>query len=270
MEFTKNNKTGYTQAIISMLIIFCTFLPFAKPTIENGWDTYHRTTSAMLEYTTFLAADKKTYIGVFFVISMMLQLVNILVQPRRNNATLPIVAGLTGGISILMLHIQIDKVENEHYYIDYTWGFYLMLILYATQAMIPFFAYGEKETEKNELKHENIDVLFEQKESHTCKDADKTAVTAENETIVKTEASSPVSESVNPIANKEMDEQLEIERHENELLKEELRMLKAKAEQVQKEKKLKENIEKERQEKEMLLKEIAKLKRQLEESENNA
>lgn len=261
MEFTKNNKTGYTQAIISMLIIFCTFMPFYKGGIDNGYYSYYKTTSAMLEFTTFLAADLKTHIGVFFVISIMLQLVNILVQPRRNNATLPIVAGLTGGISILMLHSQIDDAEKNGVKITYLWGFFLLLALMALQIIIQITA--TKEVKEEKLTYEK---LFKEEKATTHEKNEESAEEAITET--KTEASSP--EPVIPNKVEEIDEQLKKEMQETDMLKEELRILKAKAEQVQKEKKLKENIEKERQEKEMLLKEIAKLKRQLEESENNA
>lgn len=262
MEFTKNNRTGYTQAIISILIIFCTFMPFYKGGIDNGYYSYYKTTSAMLEFTTYLAINKKVYLGIFFVISMMLQLINIFAQPRKNNAILPILAGITGGISILMLHSQIDEVEKNGIKISYSWGFFLMLALMALQIIIQIIS--NKEADEEKLTHEK---LFKEEKATTHEKNEESAEEAITET--KTEASSP--EPVIPNKVEEIDEQLKKEMQETDMLKEELRMLKAKAEQIEMEKKKQqEKIEQERQEREKLQEEIAQLKEMLKNDEKNA
>ena len=250
MEFTKNNRTGYTQAIISILIIFCTFMPFYKGGIDNGYYSYYKTTSAMLEFTTYLAINKKVYLGIFFVISMMLQLINIFAQPRKNNAILPILAGITGGISILMLHSQIDEVEKNGIKISYSWGFFLMLALMALQIIIQIIS--NKEADEEKLTHDDIEKLFKQEETSPCeKDKDLTA-----EVTPETESAAAAPEPAVQNMNKGIAEQLKKEMQETDKLKEELRMLKAKAEQIEMEKKLQE--------------EIAQLKEMLKNDEKNA
>lgn len=282
MEFTKNNKAGYTQVIISFLIIFCTFLPFIEVTYGNDYYHFEKTTSAMLEFTTFLVADKKTYIGYLFVLFFMLQLANIFVQSHKGNRFISLVAGVVGGISLILLHNQVKETENNlGNKLNYQWGFYLLLILIAAQIVHKLIT--NQELSEETATNEDVNELFEQAESEK-KEYTQTVAETERKTadavvaeVVQEVAVAPAvtveAMTEEPIEDSELEalkaeaeklkaiqamlkaeeeakQKLAKEKLEKEQLEDEYRRLKAQAEQIEQQKREKERLEKERLEKE--------------------
>ena len=129
MKLNKNNKRGYLQTIISILIIFCTFIPYSE-FVYGG--RIHFSYSAMV---AFSQNEQEQHLGIFFMLFILFHLVNILIQSKRNNKIAAIVAGAFGFFPILLMHLEYVNFEKElraysnSDYINYGTGFYFILIL---------------------------------------------------------------------------------------------------------------------------------------------
>lgn len=291
MRLNRNNALGYFQAAISFFIILFTFLPYID--IAEGY--YHDDISAMTSYTQLFVKDEKVHIGVFFVIFILIQYLNIFIQSKKNSA-FAIFSGLFGLIPILMMHFYIDDIEseaNEYYYdsinYNYTFGFYIIVVLAAAQTVLQTIAVlaklnissshsagqassgnmlNELRTETEELKRQ-----LEMQEAQGAHRQEKTGTERliEKERLEKEQLQDEYMQ-LKAKAEQIEKERIEKERREKEQLQKEYQQLKAKAEQMERERLERERLEKERLEKEHLQKEIIRLKELLKknETENEA
>ena len=262
MKFTKNNKIGYLQAIISFFIVESAFLPFVH---ENS----HSAVSAIWAFTSFLTFDFKTEMGVFFVIFIMLELINIFVQSKKNIGILTIITAGSGIIPLTMYNSYLNSLEIWHP--EYQYGFYLIVVMLSLQAVIQvlaFLQYLSKQTEMETATDYTTPVELEEKPIEQITENRKIEIKANNEEIRNTEVAAEEVENLELEDNEqevleaeaetlraqqamlkeaeEMKQQYEKEKQEKEQLEEEYRMLKEKAEQVKKEQEEKERIERER------------------------
>lgn len=278
MRLNKNNALGYLQAAISFFIILFTFLPYIDISVEY----YHKDVSAMTSYTELFIEDEKVHIGVFFVLFILIQYLNIFIQSKKNSA-FAIFSGLFGLIPILMMHFYIDDIESEtnKYYsyinYNYTFGFYFIVVLTAAQAVLQTIAFlaklnissshsvGQASSGNmlNELRVET-EKLKKQLEMQEAQEAHSPEKNATEQLIEKErlEKEQLQDEYIQLKAKAEQmeKERIEKERLEKEQLQKEYQQLKAKAEQMERERLERERLEKERLEKEHLQKEIIRLK----------
>lgn len=281
MRQNRNNALGYFQAAISFFIILFTFLPYFDASV--GY--HHSDISAMTSYTALLIGEK-VHIGVFFVIFILIQYLNIFIQSKKNSA-FAIFSGLFGLIPILMMHFYIDDIEsetNEYKNYNYTFGFYIIVVLAAAQTVLQTIAVlaklnissshsagqassgnmlNELRTETEELKRQ-----LEMQEAQGAHSQEKTDTERliEKERLEKEQLQDEYMQ-LKAKAEQIEKERIEKERREKELLQKEYQQLKAKAEQMERERLERERLEKERLEKEHLQKEIIRLKELLKKNE---
>lgn len=292
MESKKSNRLGYVQAIISILIILCTFIPFIEDLVSGNDEN---SVSAVASFSSFfigeseVTGEKETHIGAFFLVFIMLHLINIFVQTKKNIGLLAIAVSLFGIIPILLLNNYVGDVEsyinssisNYQYQWDYDtpfakieyeyqFGFYFIVVLMAIQVLAQlaslFITISNQNQEISAISNEEP----VQKDEQPTVDAEPVPqpqvlqVTHDNELdALRAEAEALRKEQARIKAEEER-QRAEREMAEKRQLEEELRQLKAKAEELERERLEKERIEKERIEKENLKREIEELKKMLE------
>ena len=279
MGHTKSNYIGYIQAVISFLIIMCVFLPFLilNLGVDNhsyGFDYYYEKFSLFKLIKEVLDNDDIMHIGVIFVIFISLQIVNILTQLKKNNAFIPIFAGLFGIISIFIsfnsLNDYFDNLGNSYYgtrcscSTDEGFGSFVIFALAALQVTVQLIAILYKKIKKEKMPAISTASSFLYNSSASQSKSEIPTYVQPQACPQTTEAESD-SELVALRAEAERLKKLQEarEKTEKESLEEELRQLRAKAEQMERERIERERLERERIEKEELRKEIARLKEML-------
>lgn len=133
MKTQKLSTAAYIQAVISILLIFCTFLPYLSPDKGEGSISLSFIGSALIQDD---AEFKYKIFGYLFVIYMMAHTFNIFVQAHRSTPLLSSLLSLAGMGAMLMFHIYLDGKEafrDAHYGI----GFYFMAILQLAMLIAP-------------------------------------------------------------------------------------------------------------------------------------
>ena len=139
MENIKRNLFGFLQAAISFLIILCAFFPYVDDFIQGSDLKIPAITSFTFFFTQeTYTGDKETHIGAFFVAFIMLQVLNIFVQTKKNIGLSAIVTSLFGLIPIILLNNFIKDLEIEigRHIFKYQFGFYFIVILMAMQILV--------------------------------------------------------------------------------------------------------------------------------------
>lgn len=291
MDSKSTNRLGYTQALISILIILCTFIPFVEDFVSQNEEN---NIPAVLSFTSFfigesgVTGEKETHIGVFFVIFIMLHLINIFFQTKKNIGLLAIVVSLFGIVPILLLNDYIGDVESSFNNLsrsyqwdydlplvgktefDYQFGFYFIVVLMAVQTILQiasfFITISNQNREFSAIKSEEPIQNSEQNavEAEPALQPQVVQLTQDNELEALRAEAEALRKEQERIKAEEERKRVEKEMAEKRQLEEELRQLKAKAEELERERLEKERIEKERIEKENLKREIEELKKMLE------
>ena len=133
MKTQKLSTAAYIQAVISILLIFCTFLPYLSPDKGEGSISLSFIGSMMIQDDI---EGKYKLLGYFFVIYMMAHTMNIFVQAHGSNMGLSTVLAIVGMGAMLMFHLYLTGKEafrDAHYGI----GFYFMAILQLAMLIAP-------------------------------------------------------------------------------------------------------------------------------------
>ena len=251
MGHTKNNNYGYVQAVISFLIILCTFFPYVEDFIIGSEYKLPAITSFTWFFTQeTYTGDKETHIGAFFVAFIMLQILNIFVQTKKNIGLVTIATSLFGIIPIVLLNNFIGDLENEYNFhsinYKYQFGFYFIVVLMGAQILVQLSAFFATLSNQYQGTYTTPSKEPEKpKEQYTATvyaPQPKPQVTQSTSDIelerLKAEAEALRAEQARIKAEEER-ARLEKERIEKERLKEEYRQLKAQAEQLERERDLK-------------------------------
>ena len=134
MKTQKLSTAAYIQAVISILLIFCTFLPYLSPDKGEGSISLSFIGSMMIQDDI---EGKYKLLGYFFVIYMMAHTMNIFVQAHGSNMGLSTVLAIVGMGAMFVLHLFLDDktplFRDAHYGI----GFYFMAILQLAMLIAP-------------------------------------------------------------------------------------------------------------------------------------
>ena len=138
METSTKSIAAYTQAIISLLLILCTFLPYIK-NID-----YSVSLSFVASTLTFLESDEiETKYKVFaymFIIYFMLLVLNVFIQAIRSCRIFSCLLSLIGGTFVIVSHVFLDNQDNNIFeHANYGAGFYLIIVLLIALLFIPSF-----------------------------------------------------------------------------------------------------------------------------------
>lgn len=126
MNTSRKNNAAYTQAIISILLLLCTFLPYKS--VNNG----EYSISLAVCFATLEGIDfKSKIIGFLYTIYFMFHVVNIIVQMHGSNRIFSAILSFIGFIGLAILHLFLPD------YFDYSIAFYLIIFLMIAQVAIP-------------------------------------------------------------------------------------------------------------------------------------
>ncbi len=133
MEISKEKVAAYVQAIISILIILCTFLPFISAKEED----YSMSISLCLSLLTLDGAEDKYKIyGYLFIVYFMLHVVNIIIQAHKSCRLFSAFMSAGGIIAFIVLHTYLDD-EKAFEVFEYSVGFYFVIILLVANLILP-------------------------------------------------------------------------------------------------------------------------------------
>ena len=138
MEISSKSVAAYTQAIISFLLILCTFLPYI--TIKG---TDYSVSLSYIASNLTVGDEIETKYKVFaymFIIYFMLLVLNVFIQAIRSCRIFSCLLSLIGGTFIIVAHVFLDKMDERVFdHAHYGAGFYLIIVLLIALLFIPSF-----------------------------------------------------------------------------------------------------------------------------------
>ena len=132
MGTSKNTIAAYIQAAISLLLIMCTFIPFLKVDENINLSISFLCTSTIIDE----AESKYKICGYAFIIYFMLHTLNIFYQAHGNHKSFSSLLSILGFGGMIVIHTLLDDYKAFKV-VDYSIGFYLILILLFALLIIP-------------------------------------------------------------------------------------------------------------------------------------